>query len=138
MTPIGTSTSPVLLSLPASEKTFVPLLPSVPIAANQAAPFRMIGATLAQVSTLLMLVGLPHRPETAGNGGRVRGMPRLPSMLAISAVSSPHTKAPAPSLILRWKEKPLPRMSSPSRPSDSACSMAMCRCLIATGYSARQ
>ena len=27
-----------------------------------------------------MLVGLPQRPETAGNGGRVRGMPRLPSM----------------------------------------------------------
>ena len=68
----------------------------------------MIQGTLAQVSTLLMLVGLPHRPETAGNGGRVRGMPRLPSMEAMSAVSSPQTKAPAPSLILRWKSQPLP------------------------------
>ncbi len=61
----------------------------------------MIQGTLAHVSTLLMLVGLPQRPLTAGNGGRVRGMPRLPSMEAISAVSSPQTKAPAPSLILR-------------------------------------
>ena len=61
----------------------------------------MIHGTLEQVSTLLMLVGLPQRPLTAGNGGRVRGMPRLPSMEAMSAVSSPQTKAPAPSLILQ-------------------------------------
>ena len=88
------------MTLPASEKTLVPLLPSVPIEANQAAPFRMIGATFAQVSTLLMFVGLPQRPETAGKGGRGCGMPRLPSMLAMSAVSSPHTNAPAPSLTL--------------------------------------
>ncbi len=98
----------------------------------------MMGATLAQVSTLLMLVGLPHKPATAGNGGRERGMPRLPSMLAISAVSSPQTKAPAPSFTFRWKPKPLPRMSSPSRPSSSAWAMAMLRCSMATGYSARQ
>ena len=63
----------------------------------------MIQGTLAKVSTLLMLVGLPQRPETAGNGGRVRGMPRLPSMEAMSAVSSPQTKAPAPSLRCRSK-----------------------------------
>ena len=61
----------------------------------------MIQGMLANVSTLLMLVGLPQRPETAGNGGRERGMPRRPSMLAIRAVSSPQTKAPAPSLIFR-------------------------------------
>ena len=30
------------------------------------------------------------------NGGRGRGMPRLPSMERIRAVSSPQTKAPAP------------------------------------------
>ena len=36
--PMGTSTSPVFLTLPASAKTLVPLLPSVPIAANQSAP----------------------------------------------------------------------------------------------------
>ncbi len=108
------------------------------MAANHAAPFTMIGGMLAQVSTLLMFVGLPQRPETAGKGGRGRGMPRLPSMLAMSAVSSPQTNAPAPSLILMWKLKPLPRMSSPSRPSASAWAMAMRRRLIASGYSARQ
>ena len=39
-----------------------------------------------------MLVGFPQRPEMAGNGGRGRGMPRLPSMEAIRAVSSPQDK----------------------------------------------
>ena len=34
-----------------------------------------MGATLYQVSTLLMLVGLPQRPRWAGNGGRGRGWP---------------------------------------------------------------
>ena len=36
----------------------------------------MIGAMLAKVSTLLSTLGLPQRPETAGNGGRGRGSPR--------------------------------------------------------------
>ena len=61
---------------------------------------------LAKVSTLLSTVGLPHRPLTAGNGGRGRGSPRLPSMEAISAVSSPQTNAPAPMRISRSKSKP--------------------------------
>ena len=74
-----------------------------------------------------MLVGLPQRPLTAGNGGRVRGMPRLPSIEAMSAVSSPQTKAPAPSLIFRWKSQPLPSASSPSRPRSSAAAIAMRR-----------
>ena len=50
-----------------------------------------------------MLVGLPHRPLWAGKGGRKRGMPRLPSMEAMRAVSSPQTKAPAPSFIFMKK-----------------------------------
>ena len=33
-------------------------------------PAAMIGAMLNQVSTLLMLVGWPHRPFCAGKGGR--------------------------------------------------------------------
>src|SRR5664279_6328653 len=77
--PMGTSISPVLVIFPASAKTFVPLLFSVPMAENQSAPLRMIGATLAKVSTLLMRVGEPQRPLSAGNGGRGRGVPRLPS-----------------------------------------------------------
>jgi hypothetical protein len=46
-------------------------------------------------------VGLPQRPDTAGKGGRGRGSPRLPSIEARRAVSSPQTKAPAPSLMWR-------------------------------------
>ena len=64
--PIGTSTRPVFLILPARAKTFVPLLVAVPMPANQSAPLRMIGGTLAKVSTLLISVGNPHRPSSAG------------------------------------------------------------------------
>src|SRR3954470_5325723 len=74
--PIGTSTSPVLTTRPASAKTFVPLLVFEPMPAYQSPPLRMIGATLAYDSTLLISVGLAHRPDTAGNGGRGRGVPR--------------------------------------------------------------
>ena len=56
----------------------------------------MMTGTLAQVSTLLMAVGLPSMPLSIGKGGRWRGSPILPSMERISAVSSPQTKAPAP------------------------------------------
>ncbi len=93
--------------------------------------------TLASVSTLLMFDGWPKRPFTAGNGGRGRGMPRRPSMLAIRAVSSPQTKAPAPCLISMSKENPLPRMSGPSSPSSRIWSSATSRLETASGYSAR-
>ena len=73
--PIGTSTRPVFTTRPARAKTFVPLLVAVPIAANQSPPLRMMGATLANVSTLLMSVGRSHRPAHAGYGGRGRGVP---------------------------------------------------------------
>ena len=52
----------------------------------------------AYVSTLFKTVGLPNNPLTAGNGGRGRGSPLLPSIDVRRAVSSPQTKAPAPSL----------------------------------------
>ena len=46
-----------------------------------------------------VVVGMKDsNPEVAGKGGRERGIPRFPSMDAIKAVSSPQTKAPAPSL----------------------------------------
>ena len=38
----------------------------VPMEANQSAPFKMICGTLAKVSTLFSVVGLPNRPLTAG------------------------------------------------------------------------
>ncbi len=136
--PMGTSASPPRLIFPASANTLVPRLFSVPTDANAAPPLSRIHGTLAYVSTLLMLVGSPQSPFCAGNGGRGRGMPRLPSMEARSAVSSPHTKAPAPSLTLMSKENPLPRMFSPKNPAARACAMAMFKRLTASGYSARQ
>ena len=45
------------------------------------------------------------QPAFGGIGGRGRGVPRLPSTDAISAVSSPHTNAPAPSRISTRKLK---------------------------------
>ena len=66
---------------------------------NQSAPFKRITGTLASVSTLLINVGLPNKPLFAGNGGLDFGIPLSPSIEAKSAVSSPQTNAPAPSLI---------------------------------------
>ena len=45
--------------------------------------------TLQRVSTLLTIVGLPHRPTTGGKGGLARGLARRPSSALSSAVSSP-------------------------------------------------
>ena len=62
---------------------------SEPIDRNQSTPLSTIGGTLAMDSTLLTTVGQAYRPATAGNGGRSRGWPRLPSSESSSAVSSP-------------------------------------------------
>ena len=67
----------------------------------------MMTGMFASVSTLLMTVGRPQRPLTAGNGGRGLGMPRLPSIDWRSAVSSPQTNAPAPKRSSMSNEKPL-------------------------------
>ena len=48
------------------------------------------------------------------------GSPIFPSMEAMSAVDSPHTKEPPPRLILMSYEKPDPRMSSPRSPDARA------------------
>ncbi len=48
----------------------------------------MIGTEASEI-TLLITVGLPNRPSMAGSGGFGRTVPRLPSMLSSSAVSSP-------------------------------------------------
>src|ERR1035441_9686784 len=106
--PIGTSIRPVVAILPASANTVVPLLLPVPMAAYQSAPLRKIGGMFARVSTLLISVGQPQRPLSAGEGGRgrggqpqrlfsagkggrVRGVPRFPSIEAMRAFSSPQT-----------------------------------------------
>src|SRR5215469_2325905 len=107
--PMGISTSPLLCTLPTREKTFVPELLVLPVSVNQVGPLVMMGAMLYQVSTLLMLLGLPQRPFYAGNGGRGRGRPASPSSEAIRAVSSPQTNAPAPSTRSMSKLNPRPR-----------------------------
>ena len=73
--PSGISTRPVFCTLPTSENTFVPELLGLPVSVNHAGPLVTMGAMLYQVSTLLMLVGLPQSPFCAGNGGRGRGRP---------------------------------------------------------------
>jgi hypothetical protein len=74
----------------------------------QSAPlFRMCG-TAASVSTLLIVVGMPNTPETAGNGGLMRGLPRRPSSEFMRAVSSPQMYAPAPRWTHTFTVLPLP------------------------------
>ena len=71
---------------------------------------------LAQVSTLLSTVGWPQRPSSAVWMYLGRGSPASPRCEVSSAEDSPQTNAPPPRTISRSKLKPLPRMSSPSRP----------------------
>src|ERR1039458_3047128 len=94
--PMGTSIKPTFRTFPHNANTFVPLLFFVPSEAYHSPPRRKMVGMLAKDSTLLISVGMSHRPDCAGNGGRGRGVPRRPSIDAISAVSSPQTKAPPP------------------------------------------
>ena len=135
--PIGTSTMPVCRTSPASEKTLVPWLPYVPRRAKSAAPWAAIQETLANVSTLLMQVGWPFKPLVTGYGGRRLGSPRRPSSEAISAVSSPHTKAPAPRRIAMSKDQSVPSRFQPRLPAARAWSTASSSRRTASGYSSR-
>lgn len=111
--PIGTSTSPVFITFPPSANTFVPFDLSVPMLAYHFAPFNIIFVIFAYVSTLFISVGFFHSPTFAGNGGFSLGLPDLPSIDSRSAVSSPHTNAPAPSLISISNENLVPQIFSP-------------------------
>ncbi len=71
------------------ESSFVPRDAGVPTAVNQSAPLTASFAATAKVSTLLTTVGSLRLPCTTGNGGRLRGTPRLPSSDSMSADSSP-------------------------------------------------
>ena len=135
--PIGTSISPPRRIFPARAKTLVPLLLAVPNAANFSAPCRTIQGARASVSTLLISVGLPHRPDSAGKGGRRRGNPRRPSTDEIRAVSSPQTNAPAPSTTLSRSGKSAPSKRAPSQPRFSISAMAARTRRTASGYSWR-
>ena len=75
---------------PDRQKSFGPVeIPPAPIAAYASPPISRMSGTLASVSTLLTTVGLPNSPTSTGNGGLLRGSPRLPSIDSKSAVSSP-------------------------------------------------
>jgi hypothetical protein len=87
--PNGTSYRPGRSTEPERQKRRVPVEPSVPRCANARPPSRTMSSTFTSVSTLLMTVGLPNRPESTGNGGLLRGSPRRPSIELKSAVSSP-------------------------------------------------
>ena len=135
--PIGTSTRPVFSIHPVTEKVFVPVLFPVPIVRNHFPPLTIMPGRLAYVSTLLSTVGFPHRPWSTVLGGLTLGIPLCPSIDAVRALPSPHTNAPAPLLMCRWNEKPVPKMESPSSPLSSICPMACLNLATDNGYSAR-
>ena len=74
---------------PETQRSFVPVEPSVPTSANAGPEPSTTSSTLTSVSTLLTTVGLPKRPTSTGNGGLLRGSPRFPSIDSKIAVSSP-------------------------------------------------
>ena len=85
---------------------------------------------------MFISVGLPHNPDTAGYGGFTLGCPLLPSIDSNSAVSSPHTNAPAPSLISISNSNFVSKMFLPNIPYSFAWSIAIWNLLTAIGYSA--
>ena len=107
------------------------------MAAYQSGPRCMMGGSAARVSTLLMSVGQPYRPATAGKGGFSRGWPRLPSRLSSSAVSSPQMYAPAPRYSVMSNGLPGPSASGPSLPASRASVMAAASTSPCTPYSPR-
>src|ERR1700722_3738754 len=104
---------PGLLTCPEIEYSRVPPFFGVPRLAYQSPPLRMMAGTVLRDSALLMMVGQPYSPTTAGNGGLIRGYPRFPSSDSISADSSPHSYAPAPVCVASSKSKPEPMIFLP-------------------------
>src|SRR4051795_2662687 len=85
--------------LPHTENSLVPVLFGLSGRPNflyHSAPLLRMCGTATSVSTLLIVVGCPKTPATAGNGGLIRGLPRRPSSEFMRAVSSPQMYAPAP------------------------------------------
>src|SRR5581483_2124472 len=100
--PSSFSYTPGLFTWPDMPKSFGPGDDGVPIDLNHCGPLSrpMMCGTAHSVSTLLMTVGRAKAPAIAGNGGLLRGQPRLPSSASSNPVSSPQIYAPAP----RWTE----------------------------------
>src|SRR5262249_40331204 len=114
-----------------------PVDAGVPIERNQASPRFTMKGTLWIVSTLLTVVGEPHSPKPAGNGGFGRGWPRFPSRLSMSPVSSPQMYAPAPWCGWISQEKAVPRILAPIRFAARASAIAAARRAYDLRYSPR-
>src|SRR5260370_1690709 len=95
----------------------VPPFFGVPRFAYASPPSRIIDGTALSVSTLLIIVGHPYNPTTAGNGGLIRGYPRLPPSDSLSPHSPPHSYPPPPLSTPKSKSNPLPRLSFPQSPA---------------------
>src|SRR5258708_27593025 len=120
LTPNSYSYSPGRATQPDRQNSRVPVESLVPIWAKADPPIRRISSTQNSVSTLLISVGLPNRPDSAGKGGSFRGSDRLSSIQLISAVSSPPMYAPAPRLTSLSNAKPADMTSAPRNPLDLA------------------
>src|SRR5690242_7084343 len=106
--------------LPHTEYSFVPVLFGLSERENflyQSAPLLSMCGTAARVSTLLIVVGWPNTPATAGKGGLIRGLPRRPSSEFMSAVSSPQIYAPAPLCTCTSMRLPVPIAFLPMIPA---------------------
>ena len=114
--PKGTSYRPGRLTLPITERIFVPLAFSVPMPAYDSPPCSIMWGMFAKVSTLFTMVGRSHKPFSMGKGGLSRGSPTSPSRESIRAVSSPHTYDPPPRMIFKVKLKLDPKMFLPKKP----------------------
>src|SRR5271156_5202055 len=115
--PIGTSYTPGCTTSPLTPMNFSPAVPFRPCDLYQSTPRKRMGGTLAKVSTLLITVGLFHRPCCTGNGGLLRGSARLPSIASSNAVSSPQIYPPGLTNISRSKLNSLPSTFGPSSPA---------------------
>src|SRR6266542_2020826 len=111
--PSFSSYTPGRFTCPVRQVILVPPALGTPSAAKAEPPSRMIAGAAQNVSTLFSTVGDWNAPTTAGNGGRMRGTPRLPSNDSSSADSSPHSYAPAPVCMYRSKWKLVPAMFLP-------------------------
>jgi hypothetical protein len=93
---MGTSTRPMLLTSPDRANTLVPF---AGLGADTGIPGPAVDHDLGYVGQGLHVVedgGLFPQALVGRKRRTRRGMPRLPSMERIRAVSSPQTKAPAP------------------------------------------
>src|SRR5258707_10983251 len=118
LTPNSYSYNPGRSTQPDRQNSRVPVESLVPIWAKADPPIRRISSTQSRVSTLLIAVGLPNRPDCAGKGGLFRGSGRLPSIELMIAVSPPALDLPAPRLTSTSKAKPPDITAGPRNPLD--------------------